>query len=69
MREVSNPFPLILNRPKTPILNPLNIVPICNKGEVLLLAGGGDLVLAGKGLVGMIMKGFKAYYKFPITSM
>ena len=31
-----NPFPLILNPPNPPISNPPNIVPICNKGEVLL---------------------------------
>ena len=36
-----NPFPLILNHPSPPILNPPNIVPICNKGEVLLYGGGG----------------------------
>ena len=36
-----NPFPLILNPPNPPILNPPNIAPICNKGEVLLLGGGG----------------------------
>ena len=37
----SNHFPLILTPPNPPILNPPNIVPICKKGEVLLLGGGG----------------------------
>ena len=40
--------PLILKPPNPSILNPPNIVPICNKGEVLLLGCGG-LVLGGRG--------------------
>ena len=47
-----NPFPLILNPPNPPILNPPNIVPICNKEEVLLLGGGArGFSIRGKGLL------------------
>ena len=45
--ENCNPFPLILSPPNPPILNPPNIVPICNKGEVSLLGG---FSIGGKGL-------------------
>ena len=48
LRGFDNHFPLILNPPNPPTLNPPNIVPICNEGEVLLLGGGGGLVLGGK---------------------
>ena len=37
---VNNPFPLILNPP--------NVVPICNEGEVLLLGCWGGLVFGGR---------------------
>ena len=46
----SNPFPLVLNPPNPPIFDPPNIVPICNKGEVLLLGVGG-LVLGRRGII------------------
>ena len=39
--DLCTPFPLIPNPPNSPILNPPNIVPLCNEGEVLLLGGGG----------------------------
>ena len=41
-KDVSTtPFPPILNPPNPPIPNPPNIVPICNKGEVLFFGGWG----------------------------
>ena len=42
-----NPLSLILNPPNPLIVKPPNIVPICSRGEVLLLGGLGCLVLGG----------------------